>query len=213
MSTIAASGVLQPDLAQQARRRPRPEPTTSTPASSSRRAIPSRVSMTSSATTTRMGSPLAGWWSPTSSVPPSAPTRSSEVHEPRAARRAVVLDRPRRGGRPPADARRASHVAPRAAASVDGLVDDDSRPSARPRAPRARAAGRRARRGAAPRRRASASAGRQPRLGEDRRIDAVRELAQLLERGFGLVRGRVQHRDELPVVVDPAAPARARRRS
>ena len=50
--------------------------------------------------------------------------------------------------------------------------------------------------------------GRESRLAEDRRIDAVGELAQLVEGGRGLVAGRVQHPGELLVTVGGRAGTR-----
>ena len=73
-----------------ARRRPRPAPTPRRRRRSSRRTMPSRVSMTSSATTTRMGS--RAWTSDgrASTRPPSAPTRSATGSEQRRRGRSVV---------------------------------------------------------------------------------------------------------------------------
>ena len=213
MSTIATSGRASRTCRSSvvrvlglARRRRRPR-------RASRRTIPSRVSITSSATTTRTGSPRGASRRPNRVAPPSAPTRSARWTSGEAARGAVVLDRDheRLVGRTTLDARRRWRSAP------GGVVDRLARPPRRRPSRPARRTARRRRRRARPASGASsasvASAARETGLGEDRRVDAVRELAQLLERRLRLVDRRREQRREPLVARRPRRAARASRRS
>ena len=123
MSTIATSGSRDgaPGAAGLGVARPGRRPRC--PASSSSRTMPSRVSIVSSATTTRMGSPREATPAATSILPPSAPTRSASV------------DRRRR--RRPVDASTISVSPSRRTVTLDVVAVAARRPRSR-RRPRGR---------------------------------------------------------------------------